>query len=232
MSYNNLMEKVVSLAKRRGFIYPGSEIYGGLANTYDFGPVGTELKNNIKQLWWKMFVQERDDVVGLDAAIIMNSKVWEKSGHLKNFNDQLVECKKCHARYRADELDPKICRECGGKEFTESKAFNTMFRTHIGPVESTPSSSPPYQGGEREGVVYLRPETAQAMFVDFKTIVETNRVKIPFGIAQIGKAFRNEITPGNFIFRTREFEQMEIEYFVREKDWEKYFEIWEKEMWE
>ncbi len=211
------MEKIVNLCKRRGIIFPGSEIYGGLANSYDFGPLGVEIKNNIKKLWWKMFVQERDDMVGLDAPIIMNSKVWESSGHVQNFNDPMVECKKCHMRYRADQL-PEKCENCKGKTFTDPKQFNTMFRTNLGPVES------------EENVVYLRPETAQAMFVDFSTIVETSRKKIPFGAAQIGKAFRNEITPGNFIFRTREFELMEIEYFIREKDWEQCFDMWLEEM--
>ena len=229
---NTTLEKVVNLCKRRGIIFPGSEIYGGLANSYDFGPLGTELKNNIKKLWWKMFVQERNDVVGLDAAIIMNSKVWDASGHVSGFNDLLVECKFCHSRFRPDVLDKSgavsphsklknglICPNCNTvREFSQPIKFNTMFRTNLGPVESS------------ENAVYLRPETAQAMFVDFNTIAETSRKKIPFGIAQIGKAFRNEITPGNFIFRTREFELMEIEYFVQEKDWKKYFEHWLAEM--
>src|SRR3989344_6582823 len=197
MVKTDLMEQVTNLCKRRGIIFPGSEIYGGLANSYDFGPLGVEIKNNIKKLWWKMFVQERDDVVGLDAPVIMNSKVWQASGHLKNFNDELIECKKCHSRFRADELETKVCPNCNAKEFTAAAAFNTMFRTNLGPVESP------------DNAVYLRPETAQAMFVDFNTIAETTRKRIPFGVAQIGRAFRNEITPGNFIFRTREFEQME-----------------------
>lgn len=213
----NLMDKIISLAKRRGFVFPGSEIYGGLANSWDYGPLGTELKNNIKQLWWRMFVQQRDDMVGIDAALIMNTNVWMNSGHLANFSDPLVECKKCHTRYRADQL-PKKCIECSGTEFTENKQFNLMFKTNLGPVE------------DEKSTVYLRPETAQAMFVDFKNILDTSRKTLPFGIAQIGKAFRNEITPGNYIFRTREFEQMEIEYFVRESDWEKYFEHWRQEM--
>ena len=207
------LEKIVNLCKRRGIIFPGSEIYGGLANSWDYGPLGTELKSNIKKLWWKMFVQERDDIVGLDAALIMNPKVWVASGHVQNFNDPMVECKKCHMRYRSDQK-PEKCENCKGKEFTDSKQFNTMFKTNLGPVES------------EDNAVYLRPETAQAMFVDFPVIAETTRMKIPFGIAQIGKVFRNEITPGNFIFRTREFEQMEIEYFIRPEDGEKYFQIW------
>ncbi len=210
----DMMDKLISLAKRRGFIFPGSEIYGGLANSWDYGPLGVELKNNIKKLWWKMFVQQRDDMVGIDAALMMNPKVWEASGHLKNFSDPMIECKKCHTRYRADNA-PDVCGVCKGKEFTESKQFNLMFKTFMGPVE------------DANNAVYLRPETAQAMFVDFKQILETSRKKIPFGVAQIGKAFRNEITPGNFIFRLREFEQMEIEYFINPKNWEDYFEHWQ-----
>jgi len=210
---NDLMEKIISLAKRRGFIFPGSEIYGGLANSWDYGPLGVELKNNIKKLWWKMFVQQRDDIVGLDSDIIMNPKVWEASGHVGNFTDPLVECKKCHGRFREDQIGG-TCPNCSGKAFTETKQFNMMFRTHLGPVE------------EDDNVVYLRPETAQGMFVDFAQVLESSRKKIPFGIAQIGKVFRNEITPGNFVFRTREFEQMEIEYFIHPSDWEKYFDHW------
>ncbi len=215
---NNLMEKIVSLCKRRGFVFPGSEIYGGLANSFDYGPLGVELKNNIKNFWWKKYVHNKDDIVGIDAALIMNPKVWENSGHLKTFNDPLVECKKCHHRFRADKVDGKKCPDCKG-ELTEAKQFNLMLKTFLGPAEN------------EANIVYFRPETAQAMFVDFKNVLETSRKKVPFGIAQIGKAFRNEITPGNFIFRTREFEQMEIEYFVEEKDWEKAFEDWKKEMW-
>ncbi|MFH2136267.1 MAG: glycine--tRNA ligase [Patescibacteria group bacterium] len=216
---NELMDKIVSLCKRRGFIFPGSEIYGGMANSWDYGPLGVELKNNIKQAWWKKFVHERTDMVGIDAALVMNPKVWEASGHLKNFTDPLVECKKCHERFRADKIGSDKCPACGG-ELTSAKQFNLMFKTFIGPAE------------ESANVAYFRPETAQAMFVDFKQVAETSRKRIPFGIAQVGKAFRNEITPGNFIFRTREFEQMEIEYFIREKDWEKSFEYWHKEMYQ
>ena len=214
---SNGMEKIISLCKRRGFVFPGSEIYGGMANSWDYGPLGVELKNNIKQLWWKRFVQSRDDIVGIDAALIMNPKVWEASGHIATFSDPLVECKKCHMRFRADQLEG-VCANCGGKEFSEAKQFNLMFKTFIGPAE------------EQANVAYFRPETAQAMFVDFKNVLDTTRKKLPFGIAQIGKAFRNEITPGNFIFRTREFEQMEIEYFIREEEWEKWFKYWQKEM--
>ncbi|MBU4348287.1 glycine--tRNA ligase, partial [Patescibacteria group bacterium] len=235
------MNKIISLCKRRGFVFPGSEIYGGLANSWDYGSVGVELKNNIKQLWWKRFVQSRDDVVGIDAALIMNTKVWEASGHLDNFSDPLVECKKCHDRFKPDQeipgfviesqeskkdesnsklLEKHKCKKCGAVgEFTSPKQFNLMLKTFLGPAE------------EAANIVYFRPETAQAMFVDFKNVLQTTRKKLPFGIAQIGKAFRNEITPGNFIFRTREFEQMEIEYFFNPKeDWNKYFNIWQKEM--
>jgi len=213
-----LMEKIVSLCKRRGFVFPGSEIYGGLANSFDYGPLGVELKNNIKNLWWKKFVHERDDMVGIDAALIMNPKVWEASGHLKEFSDPLVECEKCKRRFRADHIEGKKCPDCGGK-LSEPRQFNLMLKTFLGVTEDSAST------------VYFRPETAQAMFVDFKNILDTTRRKLPFGIAQIGKAFRNEVTPGNFIFRTREFEQMEIEYFICEKDWEKIFDYWQKEMW-
>lgn len=217
----NLMEKIISLCKRRGFIFPGSEIYGGLANSWDYGPLGVELKNNIKREWWKRFVHQRTDMVGIDSALIMNPKVWEASGHISNFSDPLVECKKCHKRFREDFVESKKCPECGGV-ITAPKQFNMMFKTFIGPAE------------EQANAAYLRPETAQGMFVNFKNVLETSRKKLPFGIAQIGKAFRNEITPGNFIFRTREFEQMEIEYFIpkpkRDEDWEKYFDIWLEEM--
>ena len=214
------LDKILSLSKRRGFIFPGSEIYGGLANSWDYGPLGAELKKNIKDEWWSRFVRRRTDVVGIDAALMMNPKVWEASGHVGGFSDPLVECKKCHTRYRADQIDvQKPCVHCGEKNsFTEAKQFNLMFKTFMGPAE------------EKANTVYLRPETAQAMFVDFKNVLETTRKRLPFGIAQMGKAFRNEITPGNFIFRTREFEQMEIEYFVHPSEWEKHFEYWLKEM--
>jgi glycyl-tRNA synthetase len=215
---NNSMEQIIALAKRRGFVYPGSEIYGGLANSWDYGPLGVELKNNIKNRWWRKFVHERDDMVGLDAALIMNIKTWEASGHLKAFSDPLVECKKCHRRFRADELaDIKKCQDCGG-ELTKAKQFNLMFKTYVGPSEDSASQA------------YLRPETAQAIFTNFKNILDTSRQRIPFGIAQVGKVFRNEITTGNFLFRVREFEQMEIEYFVREKDWSQHFEYWLSQM--
>lgn len=208
----DLMEKIVSLAKRRGFVYPSSEIYGGLASSYDFGPLGVELKNNIKNTWWKFFVQDREDVVGIDGGIILSPKVWEASGHIEKFKDPLVECKKCHQRYRPDKLkNAKKCPECGGP-FTKERMFSGLFKTTVGPIEE-------------EGLTaYLRPETAQAIFINFKNVLNSTNQKIPFGIAQIGKAFRNEITPGNFIFRTYEFEQMELEYFISPKeDWEKKF---------
>ena len=214
MSEDNKLEKIVSLCKRRGFIFPGSEIYGGLSGFYDFGPLGAELKFNIKQEWWKSVVRERDNIVGLSAAIIMNPKAWEASGHLSGgFTDVLVECKKCHQRFKADDFE-NVCLNCGWKEFTEPKHFNTMFKTFAGPVEDSSS------------IVYLRPETAAGIFVNFKNILDTMRVKIPFGIAQIGKAFRNEINPKDYIFRTREFEQMELEYFVKPGEDEKYFDKW------
>jgi len=219
------MEKIVSLAKRRGFVFPGSEIYGGLANSWDYGPLGVELKNNIKNLWWDRFVHRRDDMVGIDAAVIMNPKVWQASGHTgSGFADPLVECKNCHERFRADQIDLDApCPNCGKKHtFTEPRAFNILMKTFLGSVE-----------GEKNEV-YLRGETAQGIFVDFKNIVDTARKALPFGVAQIGKAFRNEITPGNFIFRTREFEQMEIEYFIpqpkSEKEWGEAFEYWRKQM--
>ena len=215
------IEKIVSLAKRRGFIFPNSEIYGGLANSYDYGPLGVELKNNIKSLWWERFVHRRDDIIGLDSALIMNPKVWESSGHLKEFSDALVECKSCHTRFRLDESG-KIgeCPNCGGKELTQATQFNLMFKTFMGPAE------------ESANIVYFRPETAQGMFADFRNVLDSTRVTLPFGIAQIGRAFRNEITPGNFIFRLREFEMMEIEYFIRENEWEKWFDHWQREMME
>ncbi|MAF20648.1 MAG: glycine--tRNA ligase [Parcubacteria group bacterium] len=211
----DLMQKIISLCKRRGFIYPGSEIYGGLANTYDYGPLGAELKNNIKAAWWKYFVQGREDMVGIDGGVILKEDVWNASGHVKNFKDPLVECKKCHKRFRPDKLESETkCPECGGV-FTEEKLFSGLFKTTIGPVEE-------------EGVMtYLRPETAQNIFVNFKNVLNSTVVKIPFGIGQMGKSFRNEITTGNFIFRTIEFEIMELEYFISPNDsWKNIFEEW------
>ena len=231
------MEKVVALCKRRGFVFPGSDIYGGLANTWDYGPLGVELKNNVKQLWWRTFVQRRRDMVGLDAGILMHPRVWEASGHVVNFNDPLVDCRTCKGRFRADHLiEEKLgrhvdgkspeeltailaeanlpCPNCGNRTLTDARQFNMMFRTTLGPVEETGT------------VTYLRPETAQAIFVQFKNIMATSRQKLPFGVGQIGKAFRNEITPGNFIFRLLEFEQMEIEYFVRPEEGAAAFDAW------
>ncbi len=239
------LDSIVSLCKRRGFIFPGSDIYGGLANTWDYGPLGVELKNRIKKYWWKTFIRSRRDMVGLDASILMNPKVWEASGHVSSFADPLVECRNCHDRSRGDKLleeklgiepvavltleqiQPMLlaekipCPTCGKVNWVEAKKFNLMFKTQQGVVEG-------------EGTdVYLRPETAQGIFVNFKNVVDTMRIRLPFGIGQIGKAFRNEITPGNFTFRTREFEQMEIEYFFdpEKQQWEDIFEEWKKASW-
>ena len=238
------MDKIVALSKRRGFVFPGSDIYGGLANTWDYGPLGVELKNNIKQLWWKTFIHRRPDMVGLDAGILMNPRVWEASGHVVNFNDPLVDCKTCKSRFRADHLlEEKLgienaatlspdkmskllqeanlaCPHCGNRTLTDARQFNMMFSTTIGPVSETGTQ------------VYLRPETAQGIFVQYKNVMATSRVKLPFGIGQIGKAFRNEITPGNFIFRVLELEQMEIEYFIKPGTGEGVFDEWLTAMWE
>jgi glycyl-tRNA synthetase len=231
------MDAIVALAKRRGFIYPGSDIYGGLANTWDFGPLGVEIKHNIKNAWWQYFVHRRADVVGIDGGILLHPKVWEASGHISEFFDPLIDCRNCRARYRADTLvEEKLnqpaeglstseltrilheaglnCPVCGHNDWTDVRQFNLMFQTHLGPVEESGTK------------VFLRPETAQNIFVNYKNVAQTTRVKIPFGIAQIGKAFRNEITPGNFIFRVLELEQMEIEYFIRESEWESTFDHW------
>jgi glycyl-tRNA synthetase len=207
------LEKLVSLCQRRGFIFPSSDIYGGLSGCWDYGPVGVELKRNVKAAWWRTIVQERDDMLGLDTSILMNAKVWEASGHVSSFSDPLVECKNCHQRWRADDLKENKCPACGG-ELTEERMFNTMFKTFIGPVE------------EDASVVYLRPETAQGMFVNFQNVLNTGRKRLPFGIAQQGKAFRNEITTGNFIFRSREFEIMEFEYFVKPGTDEQWWQYW------
>jgi glycyl-tRNA synthetase len=196
------MDVIASLAKRRGFVFPSSEIYGGFSSTWDYGPLGVEMKRNIKNLWWRDMVQRRDDIVGLDSAILMSPLIWEASGHLSKFTDPMVDCKVCHHRFRADQLEGDRCPDCGG-ELTEVRQFNFMLKTFVGPVQ------------DDAAVAYLRPETAQGIFVNFFNVQSSMRRKLPFGIAQQGKAFRNEITPGNFIFRTREFEQMEMEYFVR-----------------
>ncbi len=210
------MDKIVSLAKRRGFVFQSSEIYGGLNSCWDYGPLGVELKNNVKQAWRRKVIQERDDMVGLDAAILMHPKVWEASGHVAGFSDPMVDCKSCKQRFRADHLEGDKCPACGG-ELTEARQFNLMFKTHMGPVEDSAA------------VVYMRPETAQGIFVNFNNVLTTTRMKLPFGIAQVGKSFRNEITPGNFTFRTREFEQMEIEYFVKPGTDEQIHQEWIKQ---
>ena len=214
---DNLLEKVISLTKRRGFIFQSSEIYGGFGSCYDFGPLGVEMKNNVKKSWWDEMTKKQENVVGLDAAILMSPKVWEASGHLTaGFADELVECKKCHKRFRLDELKEKKCPDCKG-DLTEAKKFNLMMKTFVGPLE------------DEAAVTYLRAETCQGIYVNFLNVMNSSRLKIPFGIAQIGKAFRNEITPGNFIYRTREFEQMEMQWFCRPKEADKFFEFWKEE---
>lgn len=209
------LEDIASLAKRRGFIYQGSEIYGGLAGTWDYGPLGVALKRNIMQLWWQMFVDSRDDMYGIDAAILMNQKVWQASGHVDTFTDPLVECKECKARFREDQIDTSKCPNCGkANTFGPARQFNMMFKTNVGPV------------ADEGSVSYLRPETAQGIFTNFKNVVDSLYPDMPFGLAQQGKAFRNEISPRDFVFRSREFEQMEIEYFVAPDKWEGEFEKW------
>ncbi|MBK6941254.1 MAG: glycine--tRNA ligase [Planctomycetes bacterium] len=222
------MEKIVSLSKRRGFVYPSSEIYGGIGSCWDYGPLGAELKRNVKSAWWQALVHRRDDVVGLDSSILQSPRVWEASGHVQNFTDPLVDCKECKARLRADHID-KL--QCGNKaypgraaskckdagNFTEARQFNLMFKTFMGPVEDSAAQA------------YLRPETAQGIFINFMNVLNSARQKPPFGIAQIGKSFRNEITPGNFIFRTREFEQMEMEFFTPPEDWERWYAYWREQ---
>lgn len=229
---NDLMEKIVSLCKRRGFIYQGSEIYGGLAGTWDYGPLGVALKKNIENLWWHFFVESRDDMYGIESAVLMHPKIWEASGHAAGFSDPLVECKKCKKQFRADHLTPegmgfspnilltnlKECPNCGEKDWSPIRQFNMMFKTSIGSVEGEDTS------------VYLRPETAQGMFVNFKNIIDSFHPKLPFGIAQIGRSFRNEIAPRDFIFRVRELEIMEFEYFIREIEWNEKFEYWKGQM--
>ncbi|MDP1881241.1 MAG: glycine--tRNA ligase [Parachlamydiaceae bacterium] len=237
------LKAIVALCKRRGFIYPGSDLYGGFANTYSYGPYGVELKKNIKDLWWKRFVQFREDMVGLDGPILLHPRAWEASGHVEGFNDALIDCKSCKSRFRVDHLIESTlkmdveglsvnqlneivqkhqlsCPKCEAKDWTEARYFNLMFTTKVSKTSQN----------ENDGIAYLRPETAQAIFLDFKNIIDTVRVQVPFGVGQIGKAFRNEITPGNFIFRVIEFEQMEIEYFIPPQGWEEYFEKWLKEM--
>jgi glycyl-tRNA synthetase len=212
----DVMDAVVNLCKRRGFIFPSAEIYGGFRSAYDYGPLGALMLRNVKNAWWRSMVQLRDDVVGLDASILSPAAIWEASGHLATFTDPLVDCRNCKERFRADHLKSlDVCPNCGNKgTLTEARNFNLMFKTNVGPVEDSAS------------VAYLRPETAQGMFVNFKNVMETSRKKPPFGIAQIGKSFRNEITPGNFVFRTREFEQMELEFFVPPAEGPQWFEYW------
>ena len=219
MSEAVTMEKIVSLCKRRGFIFQSSEIYGGLGSCWDYGPMGVQLKRNVKNAWWSTMVEERGDVVGLDCSIMMHPTVWQASGHIDSFSDPLVECKDCNQRWRADQLEKQECPACGG-ELTEARNFNLMFKTFMGAVE------------EDAAVVYLRPETAQGIFVNFQNVVSTSRKRLPLGIAQIGKSFRNEITPGNFTFRTREFEQMEMEFFVQPGTDEDWYEYWSHERFE
>lgn len=266
MSTEKNMEEIVSLAKRRGFIYPGSDVYGGLSGTWDYGPLGVALKRNIMDLWWKMFVDERDDMYGVDAAILMNQKVWKASGHVDTFTDPLVECSNCKGRFRADKLeDANKCPTCGKENtFSEPVQFNMMFQTVIGPKWGSVSAKAPadYISGElaaydkdgnevpgsrfnlrkdggfdaamlyeQNAEVYLRPETAQGIFTNYKNIVDSFYPDLPFGLAQQGKAFRNEISPRDFIFRSREFEQMEIEYFVNPAHWEESFEHWRQQVW-
>jgi len=217
-----LFDKVVNLTKRRGFVYPSAEIYGGFRSAYDYGPIGVLLLRNVKDAWWRSMVQMRSDVVGLDASILSPPQVWEASGHLANFTDPLVDCTKCNTRWRLDKLeDPDQCPNCGARgSFTEPREFNLMFKTHAGPVQ------------DAGAVAYLRPETAQGMFINFKNVIDTTRVRPPFGIAQVGKSFRNEITPGQFVFRTREFEQMEMEYFVHPDEADQWYEYWCKERYQ
>ncbi len=210
------MEKIVSLCKRRGFIFPSSEIYGGLESCWDYGPLGVELKRNVKDAWWRAVVQERDDVVGIDASIMMHPQVWVASGHVEGFSDPLVDCKVCRLRWRSTDLSSSKCPSCGG-ELTEPRMFNLMFKTFMGPVE------------DAANIIYLRPETAQGIFVNFDNVISTSRKRLPLGIAQMGKSFRNEITTGNFIFRTREFEQMELEFFVKPGTDEEWFNYWVNE---
>ncbi|MBW7997192.1 MAG: glycine--tRNA ligase [Candidatus Glassbacteria bacterium] len=215
-----VMDKLVSLCKRRGYIFQSSEIYGGLNSCYDYGPLGVELKRNVKDFWWWWMTRRRDDVDGVDTSILMHPRVWEASGHVEGFTDPLVDCRSCKRRFRADQIDTSSCPNCGKDTLTEARKFNLMFRTHMGPVEDESSE------------VFLRPETAQGIFVNFLNVQTAMRRKVPFGIAQIGKAFRNEITPGNFVFRTREFEQMEMQYFVKPGTDEEWFEKWRSDRME
>lgn len=244
MSKDTSLEDIVSLCKRRGFIYQGSEVYGGLSGTWDYGPLGVTLKRNIMNLWWKMFVQDRDDMYGVDAAILMNQKVWQASGHVDTFTDPLVECSNCKGRFRADKIDTSKCPTCGMSDtFSQPRQFNMMFKTYIGPLGNgddflSLSYDKEHPDGhyiapeEPTNLIYLRPETAQGIFTNFKNVVDSFYPDLPFGIGQQGKAFRNEISPRDFVFRSREFEQMEIEYFVHPEKWEASFEMWRQLVWE
>ncbi|MBP9822278.1 MAG: glycine--tRNA ligase [Candidatus Pacebacteria bacterium] len=216
MIEKNNLEKLVALAKRRGFVFPGSEIYGGLSGFYDFGPLGVEMKNNLKTLWWKWMTKEHEDIVGIDGAIITNPKVWEASGHIKSFVDPLVECKKCHHRFKADDIEGDKCPDCGGP-LTEPKVFNTLVPTRLGVIE------------DEKIEAYLRGEACQTIYLNYKNVLDSTRVKVPFGICQIGKAFRNEVTPGNFLYRQREFEQWDLQWFCHPSEMEKWFEYWKQE---
>ncbi|KUK67501.1 MAG: Glycyl-tRNA synthetase [candidate division WS6 bacterium 36_33] len=213
---NDLLEKVTALAKRRGIIYPNSEIYGGIGGFYDYGPVGVEMKNNLKRYWWKEMVDRREDVVGIDGTIITHPKVWEASGHIQNFSDEVIECKKCHQRFRSEDITEEKCPNCGSRDFTEPRSYNILFETEVGVLEDTKTKA------------YLRGEACQTIYLDFKNVVDSTRMQIPFGIAQIGKAFRNEITPGKLTFRSREFEQWDMQFFVHPDDMEKWFEYWKE----
>lgn len=248
MSKNVSLDDIVSLCKRRGFIFQGSEIYGGLAGTWDYGPLGLQLKRNIMNLWWKMFVEDRDDMYGVDAAILMNPKTWQASGHVDTFTDPLVECSHCNSRFRADQIDLSKCPFCKYENtFGEARQFNMMFETKVGATDTMVQSKAEFKDGEwQEGpkeeftrsnadlsnITYLRPETAQGIFTNFKNVVDTFYPDVPFGIAQQGKAFRNEISPRDFVFRSREFEQMEIEYFVHPEQWQEAFEAWIKRIYD
>lgn len=216
MENKNTLENIVALSKRRGIIYPNSEIYGGIAGFYDYGPVGVEMLNNLKRYWWKNMVDKRENVVGIDGTIITHPKVWEASGHIDHFGDEVVECKKCHQRFRPEDIDEK-CPSCGNTEFTEPRSYNLLFKTEVGVIEGAKTTA------------YLRGEACQDIYLDFKNVVDSTRQQIPFGIAQIGKAFRNEVTPGKFIFRSREFEQWDLQFFVHPNDMEKWFEYWKEE---
>ncbi|HPR92101.1 MAG TPA: hypothetical protein PLR64_02505 [Candidatus Dojkabacteria bacterium] len=211
MENQKLLENVVALSKRRGIIYQNSEIYGGIGGFYDYGPVGVEMLNNLKRYWWKDIVDKRENVVGIDGSIITHPKVWEASGHVQNFGDEVVECKKCHQRFRPEDIDKK-CPNCGGTEFTEPRSYNLLFQTEIGVIDGSKMKT------------YLRGEACQNIYLDYKNVLDSTRQQLPFGIAQIGKAFRNEVTPGKFTFRTREFEQWDLQFFVNPKEMTKWFE--------